>query len=100
MAVETLSEEAWQAGRESKKFLDQEVIVIIGILSDPINHGYEISRLPVLHAFNGVKVRAHLALRILLLCLLFLFLTPVFRSAPTRNHYISGKEHQTIERCR
>lgn len=57
VAVEALSEEAWQRGRGAKKHDDEEVIVVISVLGDPINHGYEINRLPLLQKFNGKDVR-------------------------------------------
>eukprot|EP00051_Salpingoeca_urceolata_P008402 m.105678 g.105678 ORF g.105678 m.105678 type:complete len:555 (-) comp15733_c1_seq2:217-1881(-) len=57
VAVESLSEEAWQAGRKPKKYHDQDVIVIISILAHPINHGYGIRRLPLLTHCNNKEVR-------------------------------------------
>eukprot|EP00040_Diaphanoeca_grandis_P039804 m.260208 g.260208 ORF g.260208 m.260208 type:complete len:593 (-) comp39436_c0_seq1:588-2366(-) len=56
VAVEVISEEAWQAGRSAMKTPGQQVIVVISVLGHPINHGYDISRLPLLTEFNGEKV--------------------------------------------
>mmetsp|Transcript_9357 Transcript_9357/g.24081 ORF Transcript_9357/g.24081 Transcript_9357/m.24081 type:complete len:550 (+) Transcript_9357:106-1755(+) len=56
VAVEVLSEGAWQRGREPKKDADEEVIVVISVLGHPVNHGYEIHRLPLLKEFNGKPV--------------------------------------------
>eukprot|EP00035_Acanthoeca_spectabilis_P025033 m.456539 g.456539 ORF g.456539 m.456539 type:complete len:576 (+) comp21073_c0_seq1:190-1917(+) len=56
VAVEALSEEAWQRGRQPKKDPKEEVIVVISVLGHPVNHGYEIHRLPLLKAFNDEPV--------------------------------------------
>lgn len=40
VAVEVLSEEAWQRGREPKKIPEEEVIVVISVLGHPVNHGW------------------------------------------------------------
>jgi len=55
VAVEAISEEAWQSGRAAMKELGQQIIVVISVLGHPINHGYDISRLPCLTEFNGKK---------------------------------------------
>lgn len=56
VAVEAISEEAWQSGRAAIKELGEQVIVIIAVLGHPVNHGYDIHRLPLLSEFNGKKV--------------------------------------------
>lgn len=56
VAVESLSEETWQAGRQPKEHDDEQVVTIIGILAHKINHGYDIRRLPHCVEVNGVKV--------------------------------------------
>ena len=56
-AVETLSEEAWQASRAPMTDPDDQIIVIITILAHQINHGYSTLRIPLLHEFNGKKMR-------------------------------------------
>lgn len=56
VAVEVLSEEAWQRGRAAIKNAGEQVIVIIAVLGHPVNHGYDIHRLPLLTEFNGEKV--------------------------------------------
>eukprot|EP00039_Didymoeca_costata_P005693 m.83716 g.83716 ORF g.83716 m.83716 type:complete len:603 (-) comp12932_c0_seq2:1392-3200(-) len=56
VAVEVLSEEAWQRGRGYMEKPDEEVIVIIAILAHSLTHGYDITRLPLLQEFNGKKV--------------------------------------------
>lgn len=56
VAVEMLTEEAWQRGRGEMKKDTDEVIVIISVLAHPLMHGYEIHRLPLLTEFNGEKV--------------------------------------------
>lgn len=57
VAVEVLSEEAWQRGRSALKEAGEQVIVIIQVLGHPVNHGYDIHRLPLLTEFQGEKVR-------------------------------------------
>ena len=56
VAVEALSEEAWQVGRGAMKKPDEQVIMIITILAHPLMHGYDIHRLPLLVEFNGEKI--------------------------------------------
>jgi len=56
VAVEALSEEAWQVGRSAMKKPDEQVILIISILAHPLMHGYDIHRLPLLVEFNGEKI--------------------------------------------
>jgi uncharacterized membrane protein len=56
VCVEVISEEAWSAGRAPKKTINQQVVVIISILSHPINQGYDVHRLAHLTEFNGEKV--------------------------------------------
>jgi len=56
VAVEALSEEAWQVGRGAMKKSDEQVIMIISILAHPLMHGYDIHRLPLLVEFNGEKI--------------------------------------------
>ncbi len=56
VCVEVISEEAWSAGRAPKKTINQQVVVILSILSHPINQGYDVHRLAHLTEFNGEKV--------------------------------------------
>jgi len=56
VAVEVLSEEAWQRGRGAMNKPGEQVIVIISLLAHPLMHGYDINRLPLVVEFNGEKV--------------------------------------------
>jgi hypothetical protein len=56
VAVEVLSEEAWQRGRGAMQKEGEEIILIISILAHPLMHGYDIGRLPLLVEFNGEKI--------------------------------------------
>ena len=57
-AVEALSEEAWQLSRRPKEQPDEEIIIIIDILSHPVNQGYDLARLPSVTMLNDVKLRS------------------------------------------
>ena len=56
VAVDVLSEEAWQKGRGAIQKEGEEIILILSILAHPLMHGYDISRLPLLVEFNGEKI--------------------------------------------
>jgi hypothetical protein len=57
VAVESLQEEPWQAGRNPKQTEDEQVVIIVSVLSHPVNHGNDVNRLPQCVAVNGAKVR-------------------------------------------
>eukprot|EP00047_Mylnosiga_fluctuans_P007260 m.252119 g.252119 ORF g.252119 m.252119 type:complete len:579 (-) comp17615_c0_seq1:145-1881(-) len=55
--VESLSEDAWQAGLQPKDHADKELVILLCVLSHEINHGYYSNKLPLLDTFNGAPVR-------------------------------------------
>eukprot|EP00049_Salpingoeca_infusionum_P010644 m.183934 g.183934 ORF g.183934 m.183934 type:complete len:114 (+) comp14705_c0_seq2:1341-1682(+) len=55
-AVDDFDDDSWECARRPKKYVDQEVVVIIAFLADPVNHGYNLPRIVRVAKCNGVKV--------------------------------------------
>jgi S1-C subfamily serine protease len=56
-ATEAFTEDAWQASRNPKQHIDQELVILLSILAHRINNGYSINKLPLVKKVNGKKIR-------------------------------------------
>ena len=56
-AVEEVNDDAWERSRQVKRYPDEQMVVRIGWLSHPINHGYNGGMSERIAKCNGVKVR-------------------------------------------
>eukprot|EP00049_Salpingoeca_infusionum_P010645 m.183945 g.183945 ORF g.183945 m.183945 type:complete len:655 (+) comp14705_c0_seq3:47-2011(+) len=65
-AVDDFDDDSWECARRPKKYVDQEVVVIIAFLADPVNHGYNLPRIVRVAKCNGVKVRNLKHLKVLI----------------------------------
>ncbi|EGD79346.1 hypothetical protein PTSG_09760 [Salpingoeca rosetta] len=56
-AVDEFDDNAWEYSRRAKKYPDEQLVIRIGWLSHPINHGYASHRAERIAKCNGVQVR-------------------------------------------